>query len=355
MFPRLHLGPFVLPMYALMVIAGIIAFAFYYVYNVEKRDRIDKTTSNRLLFSSVLGFFALVVSAFVFNSFFHSIEEGKLVIGGITWLGGVIGVIPSMYFLIHHIVPKEKGNAINRFSTMIPGLVIAHALGRVGCFCGGCCYGEPTNSIFGVVFPPKSLAGNQYPDYNSEPIKEIIKLASGEEVERLFYSSVPVLPTQLIEAIFEIILFVLMLVLYKKLRNYNVEFYCFAYGAFRFTLEFWRGDERGATGLLLSPSQLMSIILWIFAILLILYRNGIIFKKLSAKAENWRIEAENTPADAPIFKGKSTRKSADTLRELYKLYTEGVITKEDYNQRKKEVLDSMCLVSDKKDSGGAAD
>ena len=31
-------------------------------------------------------------------------------------------------------------------------LPVGHALGRVGCFLGGCCYGRPTTSRFGVLF-----------------------------------------------------------------------------------------------------------------------------------------------------------------------------------------------------------
>ena len=357
MLPHIYIGNLHLPSYSLMVALGAVAFAIYYIFNIEKRENLDKISSNRLLFVAILGFLVLGVSALFFNSLFHSIELGRLYIGGITWLGGVIGVIPAMYFLIHFVVPKERGNEINRFSTMFPGLVIAHALGRIGCFLAGCCYGAPTSLPIGVVYPAGSNAAIKYPDTSAEcVIKEALDSAGnpifddgGNQVFNYLYPSLPLLPTQLIEAIFEIILFVIMLALYKKIRNYNVELYCFAYGAFRFILEFWRADERGATGMIISPSQLMSIILWICAVLLILFRNRIIFKSLYEKCERWRLEAIDIPANAPIFKTRA-KANADSVRALFALRESGEIDEADFLSKKEALLETMvCL------AGGSID
>ncbi len=341
MLPHIHLLGLPLPTYSLMIVLGIVAALIYMRVAILRREGIDRITYNRILFVSVISFIVLALSAFIFNSFFHSIEEGKLVMGGITWLGGVIGVIPAAIYFIHVFVPKDKGNAINRFSTMLPGLVIAHALGRVGCFLGGCCYGGLTDGALGVSFPAGSSAGKLYPDKNAA--EELIKVvtntnAEGITTETILYPSLPVLPTQLIEAVFEIILFTVMLILYKKIKNYNIEIYCFAYGAFRFVLEFFRGDDRGATGMAITPSQLMSIILWVGAALMILYRNKKLFKKLYERCEGWRKEAETvSPAGTgAIFSG--AEKTARSIRELHKLKEEGLITEDEYNEKKKELL-----------------
>jgi phosphatidylglycerol:prolipoprotein diacylglycerol transferase len=37
-------------------------------------------------------------------------------------------------------------------------LALAHAIGRVGCFLSGCCFGRVTDSAWGVRFPPESAA-----------------------------------------------------------------------------------------------------------------------------------------------------------------------------------------------------
>ncbi len=338
MLQHVHILGLHIPMYATMVVIGAIAFVIYYKLVVVKRENIDRTTDNRLLFVSVLGFLALGASAFVMNSIFHSIEAGRIEIGGITWLGGVIGCIPAVYVLIHFLVPKEKGNAINRFSTMMPGLVLAHGFGRIGCFLGGCCYGAVTDSPLGVVFPAGSLAGRKHPDILSpDTIVQKVENSQGEMVEQTLYPSLPVLPTQLFEAIFAFALFAVMLIFYKKLKHVNVEIYCFVYGAFRFTLEFFRGDDRGDTGFVLSPSQLMSILICIGAALLILYRKKIIFKKLYRKCEIWREEAKLAPAgSAPWHSNKQS--TAEIIRELHALKEDGIISDEEFETKKKELL-----------------
>ena len=338
MLPHFHILGLSLPSYATMVAVGAIFFLIYYKVVAVRREAIDRVSDNRLILVSILGFIALGLSALIMNSLFHSIEKGKIVIGGITWLGGVIGCIPLVYLLIHYLVPRDRGNEIKRFSTMMPGLVLAHGFGRLGCFFAGCCYGARTDGPLGVVFPAGSAAGKQYPDTSLEAIEKIVTHANGVEETVKLYPSLPVLPTQLIEAIFAFILFALMLIFYKRLRYINVEIYCFAYGTFRFILEFWRGDDRGTTGFALSPSQLMSIIIIIGAVLLILYRKNIIFKNLYKKCELWRREAMILPAGVQKTKSDNT---ADTIRALHSLMEDGIITKEEFEEKKKELLERL--------------
>ena len=342
-------------MYPVMVAIGFFAYLIYFKTVPVKREKIDRASENRLLFVTILGFLALFVSAFVMNSFFHSIKEGRIVVGGITWLGGVLGLIPAVYLLIHFFVPKRRGDELHCFSTMMPGLVLAHGFGRLGCFFGGCCYGAPTDSFLGVVFPAGSAAGKEHPDYNAAA--ELLKIVEKEveengeiiTVTETLYPSVPVLPTQLFEAAFAFILFAVMLIFYKKLRYNNVEIYAFAYGIFRFVLEFWRGDDRGATGIALSPSQIMSLILMGYATVLILYRKGIIFGKLHARCEMWRAEADKLPTVSLISSVASAVKrstvsaedGANKIRELHSLMEDGIISVEEFEKKKTEILARM--------------
>ena len=340
----MHVG-----MYSVMVAIGFFAYLIYFKTVTVKREGIDRISENRLLFVTILGFGALVASAFVMNSIFHSIEEGKISIGGITWLGGVLGLIPAVYFLIHKFVPKKRGDAVNCFSTMMPGLVLAHGFGRLGCFFGGCCYGARTDGFLGVVFPAGSSAGNTYPNVYADPAltKTVEKtLEDGTTVNEILYPSLPVLPTQLFEALFAFILFALMLAFYKKWKHVNVEIYAFAYGTFRFILEFWRGDDRGATGLFFSPSQIMSVILMVFAVFLILFKKNKVFTKLYAKCAAWREEAKNAPTPTvtfanPFRPAAPAESSADKLRDLHKLMEDGIITAEEFEKKKAEILARM--------------
>ena len=305
MLPRIEIGIFKIPSFALMIWLGIMAFTFVTIYILEKREGTKKEITNRILIVCVIGLAALFVFALGFNSLFHSIALKRIKIGGITWLGGVLGAFPTMVLSLHFLCPKIKGRALEYFDYLIPGISLAHSFGRIGCFCGGCCHGGPTDSIFGVCFPQGSSAAIKYPGIDGK--------------------SVPVFPTQLFEAAFGLILFIVMIACYKRLRGHFLKTYCFSYGTFRFCAEFLRGDNRGSTGFALSPSQVMSIVLIVIGILLVLYDKGIAFKKLHAKMDAYKAETElygmNVSADIK-----------SVLKRMKKLQNVGAITEDEYNQ-----------------------
>ena len=117
-------------------------------------------------------------------------------------------------------------------------ITLAHAVGRVGCFLAGCCYGK--ESSFGLTFPHIGT----------------------------------VIPTQLYEFIFLFILtaVLIFLVLSDKLKGFNLCIYALSYSVFRFIIEFFRGDPRGAFLGIFSPSQVQSIILFFVGIVLLILR-----------------------------------------------------------------------------------
>jgi len=314
MLKYLDLGFMKIPMYTFMMFIGLVALAVYVIIVFRKVEKYEWSSVLKLMFLSAISFIVMGISALFFNSLFHSIEKGKLVIGGITWLGGVIGSFPLMVFLIHKFFPGGKGNALRIFALLVPGIALAHGFGRIGCFCGGCCYGAVTDSIFGVRFPEGSSAAKLYP-------------AEGG-------GSLPVLPTQLFEAFFEFALFTVMMIFFKKFKPHFLNIYLFGYGTFRFIMEFFRGDDRGATGIGLTPSQFMSLVLITTGILLVLYARGIIFKDLAARMRKYR---ENPQLYAHA-KRDSKEDVVSLLRELKSLKEEGIITEYEFEEKKKELL-----------------
>ena len=145
------------------------------------------------------------------------LSGGRVVYGG--FLGGVLGAwLAARYF---------KLRLSDFFPVLIPALPLIHAVGRVGCFCAGCCYGMPVS--WGVVFP----AGGAAP------------------------AGVPLLPVQLWEAGAEGVIFLFLLWYSRRVSRPAVllRAYVFAYAPVRFVLEFLRGDAaRGNLGPL-STSQ----------------------------------------------------------------------------------------------------
>ena len=129
---------------------------------------------------------------------------------------------------------------------LLPIMPLIHGIGRVGCFCMGCCYGKPSH-ILGIAFQCSKIAPN----------------------------GVPLLPVQLYEALIEICLFVILarLSVRKTAGSKMLGIYCSVYGVSRFCLEFFRGDSyRGFIGRL-SISQIISLLLIAGGTILLLRRS----------------------------------------------------------------------------------
>ena len=160
--------------------------------------------------------------------------------GGLVFYGGLI-LACLVYFLWcwrTKTNPAELGDAL---AAVVP---LGHALGRVGCFFYGCCYGRicKTGSL-GVAFPRFSPAW-----YEQVDARLIMPDAP---------HSLPVLPTQLVEAAALLVLFALVISLYIALYKRRsglvahglvVGAYLCGYAILRFPLEYLRGDPRAEIG-----------------------------------------------------------------------------------------------------------
>ncbi len=114
---------------------------------------------------------------------------------------------------------------------------MGHALGRIGCFLAGCCYGKPTTLPWGVRFTdPHALVA-----------PELL--------------NVPLHPTQLYEAGFNFLFFLLLHYVSQKPHKDGkiLVLYVWCYALMRFGIEFLRGDFRGGFLWGMSPSQVISL------------------------------------------------------------------------------------------------
>lgn len=231
MYPSLF-GVEILDMYAIMMLIGILAFSAYVLYKFKKSG-LDRLLIEDLILILIISGAMMYLGAFGFDALFHSIKDKELKTNGITFLGGLVTAIATFIIIFLKSCKKEKNNLFFYLNILITGIVIAHAFGRIGCFCAGCCYGKPTESIWGVTFPVGSSAYWQY----------------GPNVK--------VYPTQLFESAFLFCLFIVLVLLKKN----QFQVYLISYGIFRFLLEFLRGDDRGGLFGVLSPSQVISLIM----------------------------------------------------------------------------------------------
>jgi phosphatidylglycerol:prolipoprotein diacylglycerol transferase len=155
--------------------------------------------------------------------------------GGV-FSGGLLGAFAvAVWFLRKYHMP-----ALRTFDGFAPGLAMGHAIGRLGCFAAGCCYGKPTDHFWGVTF-------------TSQLAHDVVGTPLGVALE----------PTQLIESAAELCIFFILTWMFarKKFDGQIVGAYLFLYGIARFLIEYLRDDPgRGSVfGGLLSGTQLIAI------------------------------------------------------------------------------------------------
>ena len=226
-----------IPTFTVLSVLGTLAMLFS-VHALLKRDgRIveEPFIYPRLVVCMVTGF----VSAVVADTVFKYIEYGVLKVYGITFYGSLIGASTTLFVLLK-ITKKETVYSISQwFNLLTRPFIIFHIFGRLGCFLGGCCYGKHSESVFAVAFPDNEAMG-------------------------ILHNGQKCFPTQLYEAI----LLAVILLIVNKTRNKFIT-YLLLYAVARFFLEFLRGDDRGMGIPLLSPSQLISLIV---AVAVVVYK-----------------------------------------------------------------------------------
>ena len=245
-------------MYGIMIAVGIL-FAFLVLFRYSKKLGLPGKLTDLVYYDGIVSILLGFGFAALFQATYNYIEhpENGFHLGeGITFLGGMIGGT-VVYLIIWMIFRKKVPGNLYYIMPVIPCMItVGHAFGRIGCFFAGCCYGKPTDSIFGVQFP-------------------------GAYFEQLG----KVHPTQLYEAAFLFVLFgVLTWLLLKKKFQYTMTVYLASYGVFRFLIEFLRYDDRGQLGKLLSPSQTMSLVFLGLAVLAFFLQRKYLKNKPAATA-----------------------------------------------------------------------
>ncbi len=162
--------------------------------------------------------------------------------GGLVFYGGLAAAIVAFAVMCR----AKREDVLGLADLVAVGIPLAHAFGRIGCFCFGCCWGKVSDSALAISFPARS------PVWHAHVQSHLV----GQFAPR----SLPVLPTQLFESAALFALFAALLFLYRRRRAWTAAAYCFGYAAIRFGMEFLRDDER-PSWMGLSSAQLFSFVL----------------------------------------------------------------------------------------------
>lgn len=242
MFPQLfHVGRFFLPTYGLLVSIGVLIGLWVSVRNSERQGINPEHAWNFGILVVLCGIVGAKILYVVNDWSTYAAHPADifslstLQVGGVFSGGLVAALVAGAWYIRRHHMP-----ALATCDAFAPGLALGHAIGRVGCFAAGCCYGKPTTHFWGVTF--KNPLANFY---SQTPL------------------GIPLQPTQLFESAVELANFLILMWMLRRKKFDGQIFgaYVFLYGVARFFLEFLRDDPgRGEVfGGLMTGTQLISI------------------------------------------------------------------------------------------------
>lgn len=241
-----QIGPLAVHWYGLMYLLGLLAGWALLTYRVHKRHEFTSEQLSDIVFYTALGviiggrvgyvlFYNL--SAFLENPWFLF----QIWKGGMSFHGGALGVIFSLWFYAHKI-GKSLGE-ITDF--VVPVIPVGLAAGRIGNFINGELWGRVTDVPWAMIFPN---AGD-FPRH----------------------------PSQLYEFFLEgVVLFIILWLYSARPRpRYAVSaLFLICYALFRFSVEFFREPDQQIGFVAfnwLTKGQLLSIPMFAVGIVIFLW------------------------------------------------------------------------------------
>ncbi len=228
MFPQIKIFNSQIPTFFLVISLSLTLLLFWLSARLDSENgkKFNRPIAYNLsLLIMVCGFWGARVFHVFYEEFSFYQEYPAQILkfwnGGFVYFGGM-----TTAFLASFIYLKSKKQDLIKWADfMTPLLSASYALGRVGCFFEGCCYGKTCDL-------PWAVAGLH--------------------------------PTQLYMAMGEFFILGLILLFEKKKSVYDgflFFIWILLHSVFRFVFEFFRDDDRGNAILGLSISQAICLIL----------------------------------------------------------------------------------------------
>ncbi len=239
MFPLIHISDELkLPTYLVLCSLAYCLCLFWLVPRAKKLNYNITTALDLSLVIMVTGFLGARLLHIIYEEpqyyLDHPSQIYKFWQGGFVFYGGLIGVLFGCYLFLK----LKKESFLKWADFFAPMAPLGYAVGRLGCFFKGCCYGKICDLPWAVHFPhilPHGLSRH---------------------------------PTQLYVVLWEVILLFLILKLEKTKtlkRGGLLFFWLLLHSSGRIFMEFMRDDPRGDMIMGLSVSTWISFLLILFS------------------------------------------------------------------------------------------
>ncbi len=231
------IGPIEVRWYGIMVALAVLTLVLWVLREVRHGAHISYDT---VVNAALVG----IPSGVIFSRLLHVIDlweyysqhPGEIIGGsGLSIWGAVLGAALGIW--VYSKLAKVPFGYLA--DVLTPGIILAQAIGRVGCILNGCCYGLETSAFCAIIYTnPESLA----------PI------------------GIPVHPTQFYEIIYNLIVFGVLLKLRGRFKPDGSLFliYLSLYSIWRFGVDFIRDGTPFLLGL--HQAQVVSLIVLAIAL-----------------------------------------------------------------------------------------
>jgi phosphatidylglycerol:prolipoprotein diacylglycerol transferase len=244
-------GPLAMPTYGILLVLGMLAGLWIVTRQARKAGLVPEAISDMAVYAIIAGLIGAKVLLLIVEWPYYSRNPREMLSlfqsGGVFY-GGLLGALPVAFWYAR----RHQLDGWKTADVLAPGVVAGQAIGRLGCFMAGCCYGKPARVPWAVTFT------DVYANRNT-----------GTPLDT------PLHPTQIYESLacFLILGVLLWMAPRKRFHGQVVLAYVALYAIARFVVEMFRGDAiRGfVLGGRLSTSQFIAVLMVAAAALVLPY------------------------------------------------------------------------------------
>jgi phosphatidylglycerol---prolipoprotein diacylglyceryl transferase len=226
MLPKLiSIGSFYIPTYGVLVALGFLAGLGITLRLARRAGMPAETISNLAVYCAIAGLVGAKLFMFLFDISDYVRDPGRiftletLQAAGVFHGGFIAALLMALFYMRRQQLPAMK-----TLDIFAPGIAIGQAIGRLGCFAAGCCWGRECELPWGVRFRSDFAA--------PVPLDKTLH------------------PVQIYESVADLLIFA---ILYKQASRAHrpgqvIGWYLVLYSTARFVIEFFRVHEQSLVG-----------------------------------------------------------------------------------------------------------
>jgi phosphatidylglycerol---prolipoprotein diacylglyceryl transferase len=222
MFPKLFtIGSFSVPTYGVLVALGFLAGLAITLRLAKRAGLPAEQLTNLAIYCALAGIAGAKLFMFLFDWQYYWQNPSQILSLSTLQAAGVFhgGFLAALVVAILYI-RRQQLPTLQTVDCFAPGIALGHAIGRIGCFAAGCCWGRECDLPWAVRFHTDEAA----------PVP----------------LNVPLHPAQLYESFTNLVIFAILYRQFNRTHRSGEIFgwYLVLYSTARFIIEFFRNHEQ---------------------------------------------------------------------------------------------------------------